>query len=380
MASQSTISEVIMNQKHSSAAVIAKGALSVFAVIVVSVNAFVTWQFGTYYLNRAFGIQNGMMAGIAGGAYAILFLDVASLVWLFAYMRLAETSAQRGIGLTASILAFIGSLLATIYMLSANTAGALSAYTESISTISQVAMIVIVVIHAVLLALYLLFGRDEMVTQATINATTNATGEALTRATNNVQNLVPQLAQDISAAIETHILSALSFTRQHDGRLVYMPTEKGDAPAQLSATTRPAPVRDTTSGAQRSKSLQQLMAMLANVSTTDGMYDLLDNYHRDINRLSPSDYELWHQAQQERHNLLAQYGRLDEFGADGGQQAGAEQARRLSRFHTVLSDEYGDVPISTDLTRAEFNAAIEAAERAKRDSANRPTNGRNGAR
>ena len=45
--------------KHSSSSAIARGALVLFAIMVVVVNGAVSWQFGSYYLNSAFGIQRG---------------------------------------------------------------------------------------------------------------------------------------------------------------------------------------------------------------------------------------------------------------------------------------------------------------------------------
>lgn len=324
-----------MKNRHSTSATIARGALALFGLIVIAVNAAVTWQFGTYYLNTAFGIQQPEMAGIAGGLYAILFLDVASLVWLFAYMRLAETSAQRGIALSASILAFVGSLLATTYMLASGTAGALSAYTNAVSTAAQVAMILIVVTHATLLVIYMLQSRGEAVTQTTINATTSATGEALTLAAQNVQNMVPRLAQDIGAAIETQILASLSFTRQDDGKLLYTPTQQR---SQLPPPTPQdaAPMRMHATGtAVGTITSDELNSELAQASATvDSQQELFTT--------------VWH----------------DNVDSPQGEK------------------------IPTQLTRAEFNAAIQAAEREKaarmaefaeslqaRGNAANPTNG-----
>lgn len=225
--------------KHSSSSAIARGALVLFAITVVVVNAAVTWQFGSYYLNSAFGIQRGELASIAGGAYALLFLDVASLVWLFAYMRLAETSTQRGLALSGAAIAFGGSLLATAYMLAQGTAGVLATYADAVSTASQLAMIAIVVIHAIALTIYTLKSRAEAVTQTQINAASEATARALSQAETNVQNMVPRLANDISAAIEAQILSSLNFNRDDGGNLVFVPEQQqGKKPGALP---RPKP-------------------------------------------------------------------------------------------------------------------------------------------
>lgn len=317
-----------MSHKSSASAVIAKGALALFGVVVVLVNAAVTWQFGAHYLVDAFGIADPALASIAGGGYAILFLDVASLVWLFAYMRLAETSAQRGIAIAAAIIAFVGSLLATTYMLASGTAGVLATHAAAVSSAAQIAMIVIVVVHAVLLVIYMLRGRGEMVTQTTIDAATSATGEALTLAAANVQNMVPRLAQDIGAAIERRILSELSFTRDDAGQLVYTPNEQ---PARQLP-----PPSDNPDNGWRPYPAQQSGTDQQNINPPTG------SPARDV-------YDV------------------------------------QERFHTIFSDIHGDTPVSTALNRDEFNALVQAAERAKRDGrlsdlvggAN-PTNGQNG--
>ena len=227
--------------KHSSSSAIARGALILFAITVVVVNAAVSWQFGSFYLYSAFGIQRAELASIAGGAYALLFLDVASLVWLFAYMRLAETSTQRGLALSGAAIAFGGSLLATAYMLAQGTAGVLATYADAVSTAAQLAMIVIVVIHAVFLTIYTLKSRQEAVTQTQINAASSATASALSQAESNVQNMVPQLANDISAAIEAQILSSLGFNRDAGGNLVFVPEQQASKKrARAAALPRPA--------------------------------------------------------------------------------------------------------------------------------------------
>jgi hypothetical protein len=207
---------------HSNGSIIARGAFFLFALAVIIVNAAVTWQFGTAFLAGAFGIRDPFTAAMFGGAYAILMLDVAALVWLLVYMRAAETTAQRAIAIVTAAVSFFGSLVATGYMLAANTAGILATHAAAVGSVAQIAMIAIVCMHAILATFYLLKARDESVLQATIDAKTSAIGTAVTQAKSDVQNMVPTLAAMMSDVLKVQILSEMGFT--HDGRqLVYNP-------------------------------------------------------------------------------------------------------------------------------------------------------------
>ena len=245
--------------QHTSSSAIAKGVMGVFGVLVLIVNAAVTWQFGTYFLDTAFGIQNPDWAGVAGGGYAILFLDIAALVWFLTYVRLAETPEQRGLSLAGAVIAFVGSLAATAYMLAQGTVGMLNTYAEDVSTASQFLMILIVLVHAVFLAVYMLKSRDEAVNQTAINASASATASALSSAEKRVQDMVPQLGAEIADALEAGILSNLGFSRDRSGGVVYVEADK----VTSQITGKPRPIGGGGGVDERDEEIKRLRAQLA---------------------------------------------------------------------------------------------------------------------
>ena len=291
--------------KQSNSSTLARGLFWIFAALVVVVNAAVTFQFGAVYLRGAFGIQDALTALLAGALYAVLFLDMAALVWLLVYMRAAETTQQRTIALVAAVLSFAGSLVATAYMLATGTDGVLTTHARAVSSAAQLFMIVAVVLHAVAAVLFKLASRSETVQQASIDASTSAVAEAVTEAKKQVQQQVPELARAMSAEMRSVILAQLGFVESADGRLHYVPDATQE---ELDTRRRRAPLPAPT---------EQRAALAASSSP-----------------------------------------------APAAVQSGDVQ----ERFHTVFSDVHGDVPISTNLTRAEFNAVIAAAERAKSES------------
>jgi len=202
---------------------IAQWAFLLFAFIVVAVNTAVTWQFGALYLRSAFNIVDPFTAAIFGGAYAVIMLDVGALVWLATYMRAAETTSQRALALVSAIISFSGSLVATAYMLSTNTAGVLATHATGVASAAQIGMILVVILHAVGASVYMLTAAGETVLQATIDARSTAVGKAVQQAKNDVQNEVPLLASMIGDVLKTQILAELGFTRESGGRLVYNP-------------------------------------------------------------------------------------------------------------------------------------------------------------
>jgi hypothetical protein len=201
---------------------IAKGSFGVFGLLLIVINLAVTYQFGNYFLDSAFGIQNAAVASIVGGLYAVLFLDVAYLVWLGLYLRGGEqTTNQRAIAGVGALVGFIGSLMATLYMLIQGTSGSLAVYANSIETVAQVVMIVVVAVNIILAIAYVLSSRDERVKQTAIASSSSATEKALAMATTNVDAMIPQLASQISAQIENQIYASLNFKRSSGGNLEY---------------------------------------------------------------------------------------------------------------------------------------------------------------
>jgi len=223
---------------NSSQTKMAKGAFSVFSVILILINLAVTYQFGSHFLGGAFGIQNTEAASIFGGLYAVLFLDVAYLCWLGLYLRGSETSSQRAVAAVGGLFGFVGSLMATLYMLIQGTAGTLANYSNAVETVAQVGMIVIVAVHIVLALAFVLFSREESVRQTSIDSASDATDKALTMAKTNVKKMIPTLATQISASIEQQIYSDLNFQRGDDGQWTLTEAAQ-DKPKQIGFAGKP---------------------------------------------------------------------------------------------------------------------------------------------
>jgi hypothetical protein len=194
---------------------VAKWFFKFFVLILVGINAALTFSFGYTYLGAAFG--TGVAADYGGAVYALIIFDVAYLVWFLVFSRDAESVGQRAAaGLLAGV-SLLGSIIATLNQLALNSFGLvdLSGYHETIGLLALIAMLAITAGHIIGMAAYALMAPGEWQLQTAIN-------EAAEDASENgrVRQQVREKAKSIRESVTNQALSQLEARVQVDTDLL----------------------------------------------------------------------------------------------------------------------------------------------------------------
>jgi hypothetical protein len=201
-----------MNTERNNSPAIRWGFL-IFIAVLGSINALLTYQFGTTFLVSAFGRDGGMLASYAAGIYALIIFDVAFVCWFWVYRRLAESKEQRAIALIMSIAALTGSILATIVQLANGAFGLvdLSAYMNTIGFVAMAGMIAITAGHIVSISVFALTSPEEKTIQTAVKLKSQALQLALSEASNRVNRDMSVVGDILASEVRADVLRHLGF-------------------------------------------------------------------------------------------------------------------------------------------------------------------------
>jgi len=85
--------------------------ISIFVISATTTFAFFYNNFPSLIPND---ITGGSIGALISGGMGVVLLDLATIYWLNAFLKHAETSAQRAVALTMSIVAFVGAAGASV--------------------------------------------------------------------------------------------------------------------------------------------------------------------------------------------------------------------------------------------------------------------------
>ena len=182
--------------------------------ILAIVNAALTFSFGSTYFSSAFG--TGVMASYLAGAYALLIFDIGYLSWFAVHLRTAHGRPQRALSLAMAILSLLGSIMATVTMLTLNSANLidLSAYDSGIGIIALLAMILATAAHIIAGAGFILSDPRERVKTEGANVLSDVIEDSLREMRVRLNADKDILIDHISADYRAEMLTALGFTNE----------------------------------------------------------------------------------------------------------------------------------------------------------------------
>lgn len=230
---------------------ITKWSLYFFAGLVILLNAVETAMFGATYLPAAFGNPDNFITSILAAMYVLLMLDVAYLVWFKVWLSGEQATAQRDVALVLSVVALLGSIMATVTQLATNTdlAPYLEPYRDTIGTISFFVLLGVTVAHIVGLAVYQYYHPTQQVQTATALIQGRALQSALAELEKRANEDKHVLVDIMAAEMRIDLLHALGFTGEvtRIGNGVIIDQEMGDeveAETAVSHEPNPQPVSD----------------------------------------------------------------------------------------------------------------------------------------
>jgi hypothetical protein len=181
-----------------------------FSVVIVVINAALSFAFGASYLGAAFSVD-GWLQPVIGGLYALLIADVAFVVWFWSYRRIAETQQQRQLSLAVAVLALSVSVAMTITQLSANAFGLvdLSDYQESVGLVALVLMIAVTAALIVSVAAFALMTRSEQVKTRTMNHKALLLQESMDAMDASMLQLKDQMVIELSERLRGELIAEL---------------------------------------------------------------------------------------------------------------------------------------------------------------------------
>lgn len=119
---------------------------TLFAAALLVISASTTfgffYRFFTAWLPA--GLVSSDVAAIVSGMVGVLLFDVASLIWLWAFLFNARTSEQRAISLVMAGLTFVGAAAASIAHLGLTASGDIAFDGTTANTIGMAALITVI--------------------------------------------------------------------------------------------------------------------------------------------------------------------------------------------------------------------------------------------
>lgn len=132
---------------ESSKSKIAKFVFTFFAVVVLLVSALTSFSFFFIYFSTLVpaGLIDSTISRIISGLIGMMMFDVATAIWLFTYLNLAETAEQRAISIGMTGITFIGASAASVAYLGLSAGGELALDAATKNTIGLGALLIVII-------------------------------------------------------------------------------------------------------------------------------------------------------------------------------------------------------------------------------------------
>ena len=191
-----------------------KWMLLFFGALVLIANAYETYQFGANYIAGAFGAEDEPIARLAAGAYVLLMLDAAFMVWFAVWLAGEQSTEQRDVALILAITALVGSIAATVTQLAINTTLApyLIPFRPTIGTIAFFLILLVTVGHILGLAAHKYFTPSQRVASKTAEIQANVINDALKELEAQARKDADIVVNVLAGEFRLDLLNALGFS------------------------------------------------------------------------------------------------------------------------------------------------------------------------
>lgn len=184
----------------------------IVGIVLIIINAALTFQFGSQYFAAAFSV--GIMGEYLAGFYGLLIMDIAYITWFAVFLRGSTGKKQRQLAGLMAAISLMGSVLATVNQLIVNSFGLgdFAQYQDSIGTASLITMIVLTAAHIIAFAAFVLFDPNEQIKTQGANTLSDVIEDALAEVKLRLNSDKDVLIDHISAGYRVEMLTALGFT------------------------------------------------------------------------------------------------------------------------------------------------------------------------
>ena len=118
-----------------------------FGIVVALISATTSFSFFATYFSTIIPstVLDPQIGRLVSGLMGVTLFDLATIVWLYTFLHVAETSEQRAISLAMIVVTFLGAASASVAYLSLSATGAMALDATSLQTIGSLSLIVVLI-------------------------------------------------------------------------------------------------------------------------------------------------------------------------------------------------------------------------------------------
>ncbi len=216
---------------------LAAGLVYVFMVAIGIVSMMTSALFFVEAFTFGRGFVDGSMVGtVLAASIGVLVTDIAALVWLFFYLRVADNNTVRAIAMVGSVAGFLGSAICSFAYLSIVAGNTDSGLPANASVWIQWALAILIILHFALVFLSQYKSTHAQIAEAQSGMVAEGTDEMLKLMETEFRKHIPALAAVNADSLVRQLAGQFASLTNHDDDSSGYTVEPGTSTALPTGT------------------------------------------------------------------------------------------------------------------------------------------------